>query len=164
MKSLPIRSAIFFALLTTAAFAQSDSRAAFEKLKSLEGSWVGKGSQGQPLQVTFRVTSNGSAIMSEIQGSENMISMIHLDGERLMLTHYCATGNQPRMVGKMTPDGKAVAFDFLDVTNFNNTQPGHMQHVVLTMLDANHHNEEWTFMTQDGKLQGHQLFDLQRTK
>ena len=164
MKSYRIALAVFIALLTTAAFPQSDSRAAFEKLKSLEGSWAGKGSQGQPIQVTFRVTSNGSAIMSEIEGSEDMISMIHLDGDRLMLTHYCATGNQPRMVGKMTPDGKAVAFDFLDVTNFNSSQPGHMQHVVLTMLDANHHTEDWSFLTQDGKLQEHQLFDLRRTK
>jgi hypothetical protein len=164
MKSFLIALAAFAALFATSAFAQSDSRAAFEKLKSLEGSWAGKGSQGQPIQVTFRVTSNGSAIMSEIEGSEDMISMIHLDGDRLMLTHYCATGNQPRMVGKMTPDGKTVAFDFLDVTNFNRTQPGHMQHVVLTMLDANHHTEDWSFMTQDGKVQEHELFDLQRKK
>lgn len=164
MKFLRMAFAVVIALFTITAFAQSDSHAAFEKLKSLEGTWAGKGSQGQPVHVTFRVTSNGSAIMSEIEGPEDMISMIHLDGDRLMLTHYCATGNQPRMVGKMAPDGKAVAFDFLDVTNFNGTQPGHMQRVVLTMLDANHHTEDWSFMTQDGKLQEHQLFDLQRQK
>ena len=164
MKSISVAFAVFVVLFTTAAFPQSNSQAAFEKLKSLEGSWVGKGSQGQPVEVSFRVTSNGSAIMSEIEGSEDMISMIHLDGDRLMLTHYCATGNQPRMVGKMTPDGKAVTFDFLDVTNFNRTQPGHMQQVVLTMVDANHHTEDWGFMTQDGKQQEHQRFDLQRKK
>ena len=36
--------------------------------------------------------------MSEIKGKEDMISMFNLDGDRVVLTHYCAAGNQPRMV------------------------------------------------------------------
>jgi hypothetical protein len=163
MKSLRIAFAVLIALLTTVAFAQSDSHAAFEKLKSLEGSWTGKGSEGQPLQVSFRVTSNGSAIMSEIQGPENMISMFHLDGDRLMMTHYCATGNQPRMIGTMSPDGKSVTFNFLDATNVLSTQPGHMERVVVTMLDPNHHTEEWSFLAKDGSTH-HETFDVQRQK
>jgi len=163
MKLLRIPFAVFIALFTTVAFAQSDSHAAFEKLKSLEGTWAGKGSEGQSLTVVFRVTSAGSAIMSEIQGRENMISMFHLDGDRLMMTHYCATGNQPRMVGTMSPDGKSVAFNFLDATNVLSTQPGHMEHVVVTMLDPNHHTEEWSFLAKDGSTH-HETFDVQRQK
>lgn len=163
MKSLRIAFAVLVVLFTAAAFAQSDSHAAFDKLKSLEGTWAGKGSEGQPLTVTFRVTSAGSAIMSEIQGPENMISMFHLDGERLMMTHYCATGNQPRMIGTMSPDGKSVTFNFLDATNVLSTQPGHMERVVVTMLDANHHTEEWSFLAKDGSTH-HETFDVQRQK
>ena len=163
MKSFRIAFAVLIALFTAAAFAQSDSHAAFEKLKSLEGSWAGK-AEGRSLTVTFRVTSGGSAIMSEIQGPENMISMFHLDGDRLMMTHYCATGNQPRMVGTMSPDGKTVTFNFLDATNVLSSQPGHMEGVVVTIIDANHHTEEWSFLDKDGAMHHHETFDLQRQK
>ena len=66
--------------------------------KSLSGSWEGKGSNGQPVQVAYRLTANGSALMSEIKSKEDMITMFNLDGERLLMTHYCGAGNQPRMV------------------------------------------------------------------
>jgi hypothetical protein len=164
MKSLSIALAVFIALFTTAAFAQSDSHAAFEKLKSLEGSWAGKGSEGQALQVSFRVTSNGSAIMSEVQRPEDMITMFHLDGDRLMMTHYCGAGNQPRMLGTVSPDGKTITFNFLDATNVLSTQPGHMEQLVVKLIDPNHHTEEWSFLAQDGKMHHHEMFDLQRQK
>jgi hypothetical protein len=65
------------------------------------------------------------------------------------------------MTGKMSPDGKTVEFDFLDVAG--STQYGHMHHAVFTFLDANHHTEDWTFMVQgDKQVRAH--FDLQRTK
>jgi hypothetical protein len=163
MKSLVMALAAFVALFTTSALCQSDSHAAFEKLKSLQGSWTGKGPEGQSLRVSFRVTSNGSALMSEIEGAEDMITMFHLDGDRLMMTHYCGAGNQPRMLGTMSPDGKTVSFNFLDATNVLSTQPGHMEQLVVKMIDPNHHTEEWSFLAEDGKVQ-HELFDLQRTK
>ena len=67
--------------------------------RSLEGNWAGKNSQGQPIEVSFRMTAGGSALMSEIHGhgAENMITMFHMDGDRLLMTHYCSMGNQPRM-------------------------------------------------------------------
>jgi hypothetical protein len=163
MKSLLLAVAAFTALLTTSALCQSDSHAAFEKVKSLQGSWTGKGSEGQSVQVSFRPTSNGSAVMSEIQGSEDMITMFHLDNDRVMMTHYCATGNQPRMIGALSPDGKTLSFNFLDATNLLPTQPGHMQKLVLTLIDANHHTEEWSFLGKDGQMQHHETFDLHRT-
>jgi len=149
-------------LFATAAFA-SDASAAFDKMKSLQGSWSGKASDGQAVQVSNRITSNGSALMSEISGHENMITIIHLDGDRLLLTHYCATGNQPRMVGHISPDGKTVTFTFLDATNLLASQPGHMQRVVFNLVDSDHHSENWEFATADGK-QMHEVFDLQRQK
>ena len=41
MKSLRVVIVAFVALMGIAALPQSDSRAAFEKLKSLQGSWAG---------------------------------------------------------------------------------------------------------------------------
>ncbi len=162
MKQFRVALAVLIALLATNSFA-SDAQASFEKLKSLQGNWTGK-AMGHDLQVSFKVTSGGSAIMSEINGLENMISMLHLDGDRLMLTHYCAAGNQPRMVGTASPDGKTFTFNFLDATNVLSAQPGHMQRLTLTLVDADHHTELWEFKGADGSTQQHELFELQRTK
>jgi hypothetical protein len=91
--------------------------------------------------------------------------MFNLDGpDRLLMTHYCAAGNQPRMVGTMSPDGKTLTFNFLDATNLVSEQPGHMQSLLVTIIDSDHHTEDWAFLARDGKLQHHEHFDLQRQK
>jgi len=101
--------------------------------------------------------------MSEIlgQGPEDMITMFHLDGpNRLLMTHYCGAGNQPRMQGSLSPDGKTITFNFVDATNLASPDAGHMQRVVLTLLDENHHTEEWTFL--DHGKETKEVFDLRR--
>ena len=100
------------------------------------------------MQVTLRATSMGNALMHEMTGAgrpDDPITMLYLDEDRLLLTHYCDAGNRPRMAGKMSPDGKTVEFDFLDVAG--STQYGHMHHAVFTVIDANHHTEDWTYMS-----------------
>ena len=42
--------------------------------------------------------------------------MFYLDSDRLLLTHYCDAGNRPRMAARVSPDGKKVEFDFLDLS------------------------------------------------
>jgi hypothetical protein len=64
------------------------------------------------------------------------------------------------MVGKVSPDGKTVEFDFLDVAG--GTEHGHMHRAVFTIIDANHHTEDWTYMMSADKM-AHPHFDLQRT-
>ena len=74
--------------------------------------------------------------MSEIHGHgpENMITMFHMDGDRLLMTHYCGAGNQPRMK-VIASDAKSVSFEFFDGTNIG-PGDGHMQHVTFTYPDA----------------------------
>ena len=159
-KSTRIAAVIFVALVATAAIAQSDAQKSFAQLKSLAGSWEGRSSDGQPLLVSYRETAGGSALMSEIQGDHGMISMINMDGpNKLLMTHYCAAGNEPRMQATVSPDGKTVTFTFFDGTNIA-PGAGHMQSVVLTMLDDNHHTEDWTFVAQGKEMK--RFFDLHR--
>jgi len=162
MNLLRLALPLFLLCFVATALAAPDAQTSFASLKSLNGTWTGKDMNGKPLQVSFRVTANGSALMSEINaGSEDMISMFHLDGNRIMLTHYCAAGNQPRMVATASPDGKTVTFEFLDATGITGSQAGHMQRMVLTMPDADHHTEEWDFLQANGK-QVKEVFNLQR--
>ena len=160
MKALRIASCIL--LFTTAVFAQSDAQKSFDQLKSLNGSWEGKNSIGNPVQVSYRMTAGGSALMSEIVGhGETMISMINFDGpNRLLLTHYCTVGNQPRMQASASPDGKTITFNFLDATNLDNPQSGHMDHVVIALLGPDHHTEEWNFIDHGKEIK--EFLDLTR--
>jgi hypothetical protein len=162
MKALRIAACLLTILSASAAFAQSDTQKSFDQLKSLTGSWEGKNSMGEPVQVTYRMTGEGSALMSEINGhGHDMISMFTLDGaNRLILTHYCAVGNQPRMLASASPDGKTITFNFFDATNLDNPQSGHMDHMVITMLGSDHHIEEWVF-ADHGK-EHKEVFDLSR--
>ena len=151
-------------LCATLALGESGAKTTFDALKSLEGTWEGKNTQGQALKVIFRETAGGSALESEIQGmdKENMVSMIHMDGDRLLMTHYCGAGNQPRMKATLAPDGKSVAFDYVDATNLASPDAGHMQHVVFAMPDSDHHTEEWTFLDHGKEMK--EVFNLQRSK
>lgn len=162
MKPVRIAITLLFVLVTSAAFAASAAQKSFEQLKSLSGSWEGKASTGKPVQVDFRVTSMGSALMSEIKGDEDMISMFNLDGDRLLITHYCAAGNQPRMVASTSPDGKTITFDFLDATNLATADTAHMNRLVISMPDADHHTEEWVFNDHGKEMK--EVVALQRKK
>ena len=171
MKFLRFMLLVVLMSLPTTVFAQSNAQESFDKLKTLSGSWEGHVTtvpqqaeiEGKLMQVSLRVTSMGNALMHEMTGAgrpDDPITMLYLDGDRLLLTHYCDAGNRPRMTGQMLPDGKTVEFEFLDVAG--STQYGHMHHAVFTVVDANHHTEDWTFMQGDKPVHAH--FDLQRTK
>ena len=164
MKTHRIGLFLILLLISTAALAQSAAQKSFEQLKSLAGAWEGS-LDGMQLQVSLRVTSRGNALMHEMKGAgpDDPITMFNLDGERLLLTHYCDAGNQPRMVATISPDGKTIVFDFLDATNLLTSQHGHMQRVTFTFIDADHHTEKWEFAMADGKQMGG-LLDLKRTK
>ena len=161
----------------TSASAPSDAQKSFEQLKNLAGTWEGHVKTTPPMpemdggaiQVTLRVTSRGNALVHEMKGAgepddpakyDHPVTMMYLEGDRLLLTHYCDAGNRPRMTGKMSADGKKVAFEFLDVSG--STQFGHMHEAAFTAIDANHHSEDWTFMNGDKPIHAH--FDLERAK
>lgn len=171
MKSLYAVLVVVLVSLSTTAIAQTDAQKSFDKMKALSGSWEGRVTtvpptpemDGKLMQVTLRTTSMGNALVHEMTSAgrpDDPITMFYLDSDRLMLTHYCDAGNRPRMVAKALPDGKTIDFEFLDVAG--NMQYGHMHHAEFTIVDTNHHVEEWTFMAGDKPVRAR--FDLQRTK
>lgn len=185
MKALRLMmSLVVLMSLSTLTFAQSDgqrsdAQKSFDKLKTLAGVWQASVTTDPPqpemgngamAQVSLRVTSRGNALVHEMYEKgkpddparyDHPVTMFYLDGGRLLLTHYCDAGNRPRMVAKISPDGKTVEFDFLDVAG--STEYGHMHHAVFTMIDANHHTEDWTYM-DSGDKPVHAHMDLQRAK
>jgi hypothetical protein len=126
-----------------------------EKLKKLAGEWVAVGADGKPTTTivsVFKVTAAGSAVHETIfPGSPHeMVSVYHLDGKDLLMTHYCAAGNQPRM--KLDPKGKdnELKFTFAGGTNLDPAKDMHMHEGSITILDDDHIQWSWVGY-MDGK-------------
>lgn len=172
-------SALTFAQSAAPSTPKSDAQKSFDALKNLAGEWQGpvdvqppmpEMTDGKALHVTMRVTSRGHAIVHELQSAgtpldytkyDHPVTMLYMDGDQLNLIHYCDAGNRPHMVARTSPDGKTVEFDFADISG--STKYGHMHHAVFTMIDANHHTEDWTFM-MPGDKPIHAHFDLTRAQ
>lgn len=146
--------------------AVSDAQKSFDNLKTLAGTWQGtlKATPPDPEidnakpEITLRVTSRGNALVHEMQEAgkpldatkyDHPVTMLYVDGDKLNLIHYCDAGNRPHMVARPSADGKKIEFDFTDLSGGN--QYGHMYHAVFTIIDADHHIEEWTYMMPGDK-------------
>jgi hypothetical protein len=123
----------------------------------------------KPLHLSMRVTSRGNVLVHEFQEAgtpldptkyDHPVTMLYVDDDRLTLVHYCDAGNRPRMTGQRSPDGKILEFEFADLSGGDTY--GHMYHAVFTMIDDNHHIEDWTYM-MPGDKPVHARFDLHRT-
>ncbi len=159
---------------------KSDAQIEFETMKSnLAGNWEGPIALNPSLpdvkegtlgRITMRVTSRGNVLVHEMQEAgtpldytkyDHPMTMLYLDNDQLTLVHYCDAGNRPRMIARKSPDGKTVEFDFADLSGSN--QHGHMYHAVFTILDANHHIEDWTYLMPGDKPM-HAHMDLRRVQ
>jgi len=158
---------------------QTDAEKSFALLKSLAGTWEGpvkmdgysnEHAKGAPdsVKVSLRVTSRGNALVHEMGDLkptddptkvDHPVTMFYLDEGKLTLTHFCDAGNRPSMAAKVSPDGKTLEFDFVGLSGSDKF--GHMYHAVITIIDANHHTEEWVYQLPDGKTMGGKM-DLQR--
>ena len=119
--------------------------------KALEGEWVGTHTnhKGEEEQVTiiYRTVSAGTAVEERIFADtpKEMITVYHGTGDDgILMTHYCALGNQPRMQLKNT-DGKSFKFQFLDGVNIDRETTGHMGGMTLTVVDEDTIEHEWDY-------------------
>jgi hypothetical protein len=143
-------------------------QAAFDRLKSLEGTWVGEAGHGQPGQaatVTYRVASNGSVVQETLfPGTPHeMISMYHLADGGLAMTHYCAMANQPRMkLDAKTSTADRLVFGFDGGSGFDPAKDSHVHSGVLEWKgDALH--ADWAVWS-GGREAAHNVFALRRKK
>jgi hypothetical protein len=140
----------------------------FERFKQLAGEWIGKGKFGDKdvdAKIVYKVTSGGSAVVETIDpgGDHEMVTVIHPDGDFLLLTHYCMLGNQPHMKAKPKAGDKKVAFEFVKATNLKSDKDMHMHSVTFTFVDKDTLKTEWTHY-MDGKESGKGVFELKRKK
>ena len=114
-----------------------------EKLKKLAGTWVEADKDGKATDKVVsvvKVTAGGSTVHETLfpETPMEMVSVYHLDKGELVMTHYCALGNQPRM--KADPDSPAnqIRWKFVGGTNLDPAKDMHMHEGTLTFVDADH--------------------------
>ncbi len=141
------------------------ARAAFERFKKLAGEWTGTSTKGWKESIRFQTIAGGTVVTEtsfDAHPNETMMTMFHLDGDRLMLTHYCVAKNQPRLLAtSFEDDGRKITFTFLDGTNMPSRNRGHMDKVVFRFVDDNHMTSQWTWY-QDGKESWMEEISLER--
>jgi len=121
--------------------------AAFERLKALAGDWVEVEPKMGPaghVAESYRLTGAGSALVSTLAGGtpHEMVSVYHRDGNDLVMTHYCAAQNQPRMRAK-TVAGNVIALDFDGGTNVDPAKDMHIHAVKIELLGEDEMRETW---------------------
>ncbi len=124
------------------------SEAALKQLALLAGNWEGV-QDGVPIELTYTLTANGSAVMEEAKPGDGgaMITIFTVDGDRLLATHYCAVGNQPQMASSLPDDfKKGVRFSLLRVTGMKTADDWHNTGLTLTLDDNDHMTQRWTYL------------------
>jgi len=137
-----------------AAGGSDDAAAAFERLKALAGEWKGDLASGGA-SLSYEVIAGGTAVIERESGAgrPTMMTMYHRDGDRLLLTHYCMAGNQPRMQARYDRAKNEIAFDFVDATNLTTPDATHMHNVTIRFVDDNQIETAWQ-LYQKGKATG----------
>ncbi len=168
-----MRGLLLTLLLTMASFSADKpalpdaSKVAYEKIRALEGKWAGSSTKGWKEQIQYSVIAGGSAVEEkslDAHPGESMLTIFHMDGDRLMLTHYCAAKNQPRLLAtNISQDGNTIEFTFLDATNLPSRDKGHMDKAVFHFLDNNHFTSRWTWY-QDGQERWLEEIKMERVK
>jgi hypothetical protein len=141
---------LFSAALNSAGWAQDSPPAmeAFQKLQNLVGNWEAKLESGKVIAVNYKLMSSGSILVETFRtpSGKETLTVYHLDRDRLLFTHYCAQGNQPRL--RYEPDrstATTLAFSFWDSTNLTSKKMEHMVALKATLLDADHFDQTFTY-------------------
>jgi hypothetical protein len=129
-----------------------DAGTAFSRLKALVGDWDIESSRGKAHIEHFTEP-----------GGQEMLSAYHLDGSRLVLTHYCLAGNQPQMVAeKFDRASGELDFAFAGGANIS-PGAGHMHDAVFHLASKDRFDAKWDFV-EAGRVKFSEEIHYTRTK
>lgn len=141
-----------------------EAEAIFAKIKTLAGDWeMAEGETKGQTAVSVRVIAGGSAVVERQFPNTpmEMITVYHLNGDEVMLTHYCMLGNQPRLKASRGKDGNTLIFSFAGATNMASDKDPHMHDGKMTFVNDDTIKSTWTQYI-DGKAADTHTFELKR--
>jgi hypothetical protein len=133
------RAAALLCLLAGPALAADP--APWARLKGLVGTWRRSDAPASnPFRIRYRLISADTALVEEFGDPARLPTqtVFHLDGDRLLATHYCAQGNQPRLRLRPGSSTEALVFEFLDATNLRSAADSHLVRLTLRWRDEDH--------------------------
>lgn len=157
-----LASVLFVVSLAAADEKSIDSRMAFDRLKTLTGTWdsIDKAKPSSPGRATYSLTGGGHVLIEQLGG---MATAYHLDDGQLMLTHYCGAGNQPRMRIKSVADGgRRISFEIYDITNL--ASPDAYRSTHLDVVFVSDDRVELAYKGLASGKESTQVFQLSRRK
>lgn len=143
-----------------------DSQAAFERLKTLEGTYhVEFAGMTERLDVVWDNVSASNAIIETLCAGtpHEMVSLYYLDGEDLALTHYCGIGNRPMLRldrARSTGDEWFFGYDAA-TTGIDPRTDAHIHGAKFRFLSATEIDVEWSFWDKGAETET-KLFRLRR--
>ena len=148
---------LFAVLAGTAGCGAARAAAAdsYERLAALAGEWEADLPGYGKLTNSIRIVSNGTAVEETIgTAADNETSLYTRDGERVLLTHFCALTPQGHIarLATATLEGAParLEFSYVGATNLPRPDAAHMRRVVITFSDRDHFSEQWT-KSENGK-------------
>jgi hypothetical protein len=111
-----------------------------------------RGEASRPPSVTggvrYELVSNGTVLQERVDGPDHgtahMVSMIWVDGDRLVLDHYCSSGTRPRLVSRGL-EGHELRFVHENHTGVTSEATGHIHAAVFRFDTAGRFTSEWTW-------------------
>lgn len=146
---------------------EAEKSALLEQVKKLAGTWEMKDEKGNLMTAAvFTVSSSGSAVREVMMpGTDHeMTNMYTMDGDALLMTHYCAIGNQPHMKARVGSQPNVLKFETAGVSNLNDVNGMYMGSMTMTIIDNDHVKADWVHL-KDGKPSGDMgAFEMTRKK
>jgi hypothetical protein len=129
----------------------SPARAAddpFQRIKKLEGTWVAVDEKGQvtdQVVSVFHVTANGHSVQEVMfPGTDHeMVNMYFRDVDDVLVTHYCAGGNQPTLRLLASPRPGVMQLEFINISNMITMNDEHMHEAQYQWLGEDRLKTEW---------------------
>lgn len=127
----------------------AEAKELFNRIARLEGRWRGKSTKGWTDEVKVNAIAGRSAVVFDsfdAHQDERMLTLFTMDGDELVLTHFCAAGNQPRLrAEQVSIDGTTVWFRFVEGGNMASRDLGHMDALRLSFRPDGGFTEQWTW-------------------
>lgn len=129
---------ITFALtFSITAKADNSAQKVFDTISQLSGEWEGTYSSGNNHKVSYKLISKGTVLVEtwKMSPTRESMTLYTVDGDRLLASHLCPQGNQPRLIFIEKDSDDKFQFLFLDGTNLQDPNGSH-QHAFWLRLES----------------------------
>lgn len=118
-----------------------------EQIKKLKGTWQGPSSMsknGEPVTVTYEVSSAGSSVVETLFPGQphEMVSVYHDVDGKLIMTHYCSLRNQPSLSLRKAKDNE-LDFIYTSGTNLDPKKDQHIHALNMKFVNENKMIQTW---------------------